>query len=48
MADDLQTLPAKDELRIYNIDVPNIPKDIIFPDEVNRYLRDKIQVKDQI
>lgn len=28
--------------------VPDVPKDIIFPDELNAYLRDQIQVRKSI
>lgn len=39
-----KTLPVSDNLQLLKVFVPDIPKDIIFPDELNRYLRDQIQV----
>lgn len=40
-----ETLNAGDELlSIQDITAPEIPEDILFPDELNRYLRERIQV----
>lgn len=39
-----QTLSISDNLNLLETQIPEIPEDIIFPDELNRYLRDKVQV----
>lgn len=33
------------DLKLSETYVPDVPKDIIFPDELNAYLRDQIQVR---
>ncbi|KAF2895735.1 hypothetical protein ILUMI_10439 [Ignelater luminosus] len=38
-----KTLNVPDDLELTKITIPDIPKDIIFPDELNRYLRDQVQ-----
>lgn len=43
----LNTMPVKDELGIYHVEAPDLPDDVVFPDEVNRYLRDRIKVSIQ-
>lgn len=45
MTEDTQSLPLKDDLSIYTIELPDIPKDLIFPDEINRYFRERIKVR---
>ncbi|KAJ8963107.1 hypothetical protein NQ318_018572 [Aromia moschata] len=37
------TLNVSGTLDISKVDIPEIPKDIIFPDELNRYLREQIR-----
>lgn len=38
------TLSVQDNLNLLDMDVPDIPENIIFPDELNSYLRDRLQV----
>ncbi|KAB0796712.1 hypothetical protein PPYR_10773 [Photinus pyralis] len=37
------TMMVSDDLGLADINIPDIPKDIIFPDDLNKYLRDKVQ-----
>lgn len=34
----------EDNLRLSEMTIPEIPKDILFPDELNQYLRGQVQV----
>lgn len=38
------TLTISDNLNLDNLSVPNIPDDIVFPNELNNYLRQQVQV----
>lgn len=38
------TLKVCEDLELEKVSVPNLPKDILFPDELNKYLRDQVQV----
>lgn len=38
------TLAISDDLNLENLCVPNIPDDIVFPNELNNYLRQQVQV----
>lgn len=35
-----------EQLQLSKAKVPDIPDDIVFPDELNRYLRDRVQVSE--
>ncbi|KAK4884302.1 hypothetical protein RN001_000573 [Aquatica leii] len=39
----INSLGVSDNLNLSNITVPDIPKNIIFPDDLNKYLRDRVQ-----
>lgn len=40
-----EVIKAGDELlSVEDITAPDIPEDILFPDELNRYLRERLQV----
>ncbi|KAF5274079.1 hypothetical protein FQR65_LT04477 [Abscondita terminalis] len=38
-----KSFELSDNLELSNISIPDIPKNIIFPDDLNKYLRDRVQ-----